>query len=54
MNDVCSWSTNHCFGAFDVQDAPSGVVGLSFDDGPAPASLILYKSVYCNYSMSWH
>lgn len=39
----CSWTNTHCFGAYDVVDAPAGIVGLSFDDGPELASPTLYN-----------
>jgi len=38
---VCSASYN-CRGQYDVWDAPDGVVGISFDDGPLEASPKLY------------
>ncbi|SCV72494.1 BQ2448_4031 [Microbotryum intermedium] len=45
---VCSWTLAHCFttnktGAYDIENAPDGHVGISFDDGPTPASPELYK-----------
>ncbi|TNY23989.1 hypothetical protein DMC30DRAFT_371950 [Rhodotorula diobovata] len=39
---VCSWSSAHCFGEHDISDAPDGMYGVNFDDGPVPASLPLY------------
>ncbi|SGY69041.1 BQ5605_C004g02945 [Microbotryum silenes-dioicae] len=45
---VCSWTLAHCFntnktGAYDIEDGPTGHVGISFDDGPTPASPVLYE-----------
>lgn len=28
---ACSWTLTHCFGKFDVVDAPTGITGLTFD-----------------------
>lgn len=39
---ACSWTLTHCFGAYDVVAAPTGIVGLTFDDGPQLASPVLY------------
>ncbi|KAK4702848.1 chitin deacetylase, partial [Phenoliferia sp. Uapishka_3] len=40
---ACSWTVSHCYGAADVVDAPTGIVGISFDDGPQLASPVLYQ-----------
>ncbi|KAK4703861.1 chitin deacetylase, partial [Phenoliferia sp. Uapishka_3] len=40
---ACSWTITHCFGAYDTVDAPAGIVGISFDDGPQLASPPLYQ-----------
>jgi peptidoglycan/xylan/chitin deacetylase (PgdA/CDA1 family) len=39
--EICSASYN-CRGALDLWDAPDGITGISFDDGPLPASPKLY------------
>lgn len=39
---ICS-STAKCRGAGDIWDAPDGVLGTGFDDGPLPASDALYQ-----------
>ncbi|KAE8221881.1 hypothetical protein CF326_g8478 [Tilletia indica] len=38
MSKVCSWSTNQCQGPNDIFQAPDGVVGINFDDGPTQAT----------------
>ncbi|KAK0536271.1 hypothetical protein OC834_001251 [Tilletia horrida] len=38
MTKVCSWSTDACQGPNDVYQAPDGVVGVQFDDGPTEAT----------------
>lgn len=36
-NTVCSWTIG-CKSPNDINDAPAGMMGVSFDDGPTPAS----------------
>ncbi|GAA5967823.1 hypothetical protein JCM3765_001893 [Sporobolomyces pararoseus] len=53
-NGVCSWTVAHCFGEFDVSDAPDGMYGVSFDDGPTPASPQLYDLLTANNQTATH
>ncbi|KAG0709635.1 carbohydrate esterase family 4 protein [Suillus ampliporus] len=50
---VCS-STAKCVTPGDVWDAPQGVVALSFDDGPQPASDSLYQFLAKNLEHATH
>ncbi|KAF8450717.1 carbohydrate esterase family 4 protein [Boletus edulis BED1] len=50
---VCS-STYKCVTAGDVWDAPPGVLALSFDDGPLPASGALYDFLVKNNERVTH
>ncbi|GAA5924808.1 uncharacterized protein JCM15063_005739 [Sporobolomyces koalae] len=53
-NGVCSWTVAHCFGEYDISDAPDGMYGVSFDDGPTPASPALYELLEANNQSSTH
>ncbi|KIJ70563.1 carbohydrate esterase family 4 protein [Hydnomerulius pinastri MD-312] len=50
---VCS-STYKCVTPGDIWDAPTGVVGLSFDDGPLPPSNTLYQFLAANNEHATH
>ncbi|KAI9625941.1 hypothetical protein KEM48_010641 [Puccinia striiformis f. sp. tritici PST-130] len=39
---ICSWTIG-CKSPTDITDAPAGMMGISFDDGPEPASSQLMK-----------
>lgn len=39
---ICSWTIG-CRSPTDITDAPAGMMGISFDDGPEPASSQLMK-----------
>lgn len=51
---VCSWTVSHCFGAYDVVDAPNGNIGIAFDDGPQLASPTLYNFLQQNQQSATH
>ncbi|GAA5983273.1 hypothetical protein JCM5350_005864 [Sporobolomyces pararoseus] len=53
-NGVCSWTVAHCFGEYDISDAPDGMYGVSFDDGPTPASPQLYDLLTANNQTATH
>ncbi|GAA5908722.1 uncharacterized protein JCM6883_004151 [Sporobolomyces salmoneus] len=53
-NGVCSWTVAHCFDTFDVSDAPDGMYGVSFDDGPTPNSPQLYDLLTANNQTATH
>ncbi|GAA5973755.1 hypothetical protein JCM11641_005118 [Rhodosporidiobolus odoratus] len=53
-NGVCSWTMAHCFGDNDVYEAPDGMYGISFDDGPLPASPTLYNFLQQNNQTATH
>ncbi|EGG05796.1 family 4 carbohydrate esterase [Melampsora larici-populina 98AG31] len=38
---VCSWTISKCVVDEDIVAAPKGMMGISFDDGPAPATTLL-------------
>ncbi|GAA99836.1 carbohydrate esterase family 4 protein [Mixia osmundae IAM 14324] len=40
---ICSWTQNKCFAHDDIHNAPDGMVGISFDDGPQLPSPTLYN-----------
>ncbi|GAA5979042.1 hypothetical protein JCM10908_002784 [Rhodotorula pacifica] len=40
---ICSWTLSGCFGPNDIHDAPDGLYGVSFDDGPLEDSPLLYR-----------
>ncbi|KAG0662253.1 hypothetical protein C6P46_003439 [Rhodotorula mucilaginosa] len=40
---VCSWTVTGCFGPRDIFNAPDGLYGISFDDGPLKDSPALYR-----------
>lgn len=45
VTDICSWTLSHCFEAFDVVDAPTGMCGVHF----RPAGGFLADlSIVCN------
>lgn len=50
---VCS-GTYKCKIASDVWDAPPGVIGISFDDGPLPQSETLYPFLQANNLKATH
>ncbi|KAF8559108.1 carbohydrate esterase family 4 protein [Imleria badia] len=50
---VCS-STYKCVTPGDIWDAPTGVLALSFDDGPLPASTALYDFLAKNNERATH
>jgi len=41
QEEICSWTVSKCYGS-DLYHAPSGIIGLSFDDGITSASSGLY------------
>ncbi|KAE8215750.1 hypothetical protein CF327_g993 [Tilletia walkeri] len=43
MSNVCNWSINQCQGPNDIFKAPTGYVGVNFDDGPTAATPGLNK-----------
>ncbi|GAA6064774.1 hypothetical protein JCM10212_006323 [Sporobolomyces blumeae] len=51
---VCSWTIAHCFDEYDIADAPDGKMGISFDDGPTPASPPLYDLLVANNQTATH
>ncbi|KAM0749862.1 glycoside hydrolase/deacetylase [Meredithblackwellia eburnea MCA 4105] len=51
---VCSWTLSLCYGTFDVVDAPTGIAGISFDDGPVPASTQLYDYLQSQHQAATH
>ncbi|KAE8215765.1 hypothetical protein CF327_g1002 [Tilletia walkeri] len=48
MSKVCSWSTNQCQGPNDIHQAPDGVAGINFDDGPTQSTPRLNKFLAAN------
>ncbi|KAJ7047372.1 hypothetical protein C8F04DRAFT_1058591 [Mycena alexandri] len=50
---VCS-ATYKCRNPGDIWDAPDGMVGISFDDGPQPASDDLYDFLQSNNETATH
>jgi len=44
----------HCFDQYDVADAPDGMYGVSFDDGPTPESPALYDLLTANNQTATH
>jgi len=38
MSQVCNWSITQCQGPHDIYQAPDGVAGINFDDGPTEAT----------------
>ncbi|GAA5870927.1 hypothetical protein JCM16303_001632 [Sporobolomyces ruberrimus] len=53
-NGVCSWTVAHCFAEDDVSDAPDGMYGVSFDDGPTESSPALYELLTKNNQTATH
>ncbi|GAA6020136.1 hypothetical protein JCM11491_005539 [Sporobolomyces phaffii] len=53
-NGVCSWTVAHCFDQYDVSDAPDGMYGVSFDDGPTESSPALYDLLTANNQTATH
>ncbi|KAH8088075.1 hypothetical protein HD553DRAFT_367411 [Filobasidium floriforme] len=51
--EVCSF-TYECISEEDLTDAPQGVVGLNFDDGPTPFSPDLYDYIEKNNISATH
>lgn len=55
--EVCSWTMAKCNGTgdlTDIVDAPDGMIGISFDDGPQPASTELLGFVTENNIPTTH
>lgn len=50
---VCS-TTVQCYNATDITKALDGMIGISFDDGPAEGSKVLYDFLSQNHQKSTH
>jgi len=50
---ICSWTIG-CTSPTDINDAPDGMMGISFDDGPEPASSQLMKFLKLNNQTATH
>ncbi|GAA6030049.1 hypothetical protein JCM8097_009230 [Rhodosporidiobolus ruineniae] len=51
---VCNWSITNCYGPNDIVEAPAGMYGISFDDGPLPASPALYAYLQSQNQTATH
>ncbi|GAA99833.1 carbohydrate esterase family 4 protein [Mixia osmundae IAM 14324] len=51
---VCSWTQNGCLAADDIVDAPDGMIGIAFDDGPQPPSSALYTFLAAQSQKATH
>ncbi|BGP53202.1 hypothetical protein JCM8202v2_000761 [Rhodotorula sphaerocarpa] len=51
---VCSWTLTGCFGPNDIHEAPDGMYGVSFDDGPLADSPTLYRFLQENNQTATH
>lgn len=40
---ICAWTDRSCQIPGNVYNAPDGVIGIGFDDGPTPVSYIYYR-----------
>ncbi|POY73542.1 hypothetical protein BMF94_3480 [Rhodotorula taiwanensis] len=54
LQSICSWTLTGCFGPHDIQEAPDGMYGVSFDDGPLADSPLLYDFLKNNNQTATH